>query len=460
MAQLFKLSIPSSAYQNVKKFKADSIPKFEDIAHLDTFQKCRYLESYEMPSFDNFSPSDYDQQEKEDHYDFDCKHFVSGDCYYCLLNEYDNDRDYNRVFDCDFSPLFTFTLKSGKIINAIFLACANGDHSIRLWNSENTKLVITLEKHKSIVTCIKWIREGSLTRSFISCDMDNKMILWNIEGHIKRNIRIQTAHTNGIKCLTFSNDYSMFATSGRSRQFLDPDDFLICLWKFKIENIEGRQKIKIINTHRFYEDNEIILISFLQDKLNFISINDQYLNYWDMKTSQKVMTYDFDFNLNDDMINSAALYFSSSNQIYVAISSSLYIHVWNLTTHEYYNCYNLEINQLSDEIITLNFSPDGKYLISSCDQYTFYTNLKTKEIIYKVKTSDVISSFNPEGTKVAICTNAYYEILICDVKQEWKYNLMMIKMCVKREISKSILVQKPRIRIPVEIWEMIVDDYF
>ena len=120
----------------------------------------------------------------------------------------------------------------------------------------------------------------------------------------------------------------------------------------------------------------------------------------------------------------------------------------------------MEINQWSDEIITLNFSPDGKYLISSCDQYTFYTNLKTKEIIYKVKTSDVISSFNPEGTKVAICTNAYYEILICDVKQEWKYNLMMIKMCVKREISKSILVQKPRIRIPVEIWEMIVDDYF
>ena len=204
---------------------------------------------------------------------------------------------------------------------------------------------------------------------------------------------VQTGHNAAVNCVAFSPD-GKFAATGS-------DDKTIKLWDMEY----GREVRSYLGSK-----GSVQVVEFSPDGKLLASIDGSYnLSLWDVETSKVIHL----FEIPDDDILSVT--FSPDGKYLIAGTEKNHAIAWDIVTFSELRRFNPEITDIPMEsnfkypaANSVEFSPDGKSLLTGSNDYTgfifdFNTGRKIKKFkIYEgsCATCPVSASFSPDGSKV------------------------------------------------------------
>ncbi|MDZ8095458.1 MAG: AAA-like domain-containing protein, partial [Nostoc sp. DedQUE05] len=254
------------------------------------------------------------------------------------------------------------------------LASASTDNTIKLWNLDTGKKIITLSGHSNWVNSVVFSPDG---KTLASASFDNTIKLWNLD--TGREITTLSGHSNSVHSVVFSPDGKTLASASF--------DNTIKLW-----NLDTGREITTLSGH----SNSVYSVVFSPNGKTLASASfDKTIKLWSLNTRKEITT----LSGHSDSVYSVV--FSPDGKTLASASGDKTIKLWSLDTGK-------EITTLSghsDSVYSVVFSPDGKSLASaSFDNTIKLWNLDTrKEITTLSGHNDSVKSvvFSPNGKTLA-----------------------------------------------------------
>ena len=211
------------------------------------------------------------------------------------------------------------------------IASGSDDNTIKLWNSQDGRLIRTLKGHTELVTSVAFSPDG---QTIASGSWDNTIKLWNSQnGH-----RIRTlGHTLSVWSVAFSPDGKTIA-SGSSD---------IHLWNIQdgrlIRTLEEDYYTGLVRSVVFSPDGQTIASGF----------TDGPIKLWNSQDGRLIRT----LTGHTDDVRSVA--FSPDGQTLASGSEDQTIKLWNSQ-----NGRLIRTLEVSFSVFSVAFSPDGKTIAS------------------------------------------------------------------------------------------------
>ncbi len=212
------------------------------------------------------------------------------------------------------------------------LASGSSDNTIKLWNAENGREIISLRGHEAI-SSVDFSPDGAILASGSD---DNTVKLWNIkDGSIIKTLK---GHSHNVLSVNFSPNGKILASGGF--------DKTIKLWDIKDGDL-----VRELKGHR----KSILSIDFSPDgKILASGSEDRTIKLWNAEDGSMIKTLKGHFH------HISSVNFSPDGKILASGSFDNTVKLWNVGDGS-------EIATLeghSHHILSVNFSPDGKIVAS------------------------------------------------------------------------------------------------
>lgn len=283
------------------------------------------------------------------------------------------------------------------------LASAGQDKTIKLWNINGTSqktLQKTLEGHSDKVTIARFSKDGKL---IASASRDKTIKIWNRNGTLLKTL---VGHTDEVTSIDFSSDNQRVISGSR--------DKTIRLWylnRIPTITLEGHRNI--VEDVDFSPDGQLVASAS----------RDTTVKLWhrDGKLSKTLES-------GTEPLTSVA--FSPDGQLIVAGSNRGTINVWNLKNHDsslHSPCETLNLEN-SDEIISVSFSPDSKFLAVVS---------KDKNLYFWKRNNCSFNNFNSSSKPPASIAQDGQTILWQDTKIRFKNQTLNGQLVVHSKQDKT-----------------------
>jgi predicted NACHT family NTPase len=253
-----------------------------------------------------------------------------------------------------------------------FLATAERDGMVRLWETSSGRELVTFKGHNHWVLSVAFSPKG---QTLISSGDDQKVKLWDV--NTGEYLKTFQEHTTSVSSVAFCPDGSMVAT-GSSQ---------VKLW-----DINTGKCLKILQGH----NDRVRSVAFsAEGRMLATGSSDQTVRLWDISTGECLKTLQGHTNL----VLSVA--FNPSGKILASGSSDQTIKLWDVTTGK---CLKT-LDGHNDWVRSVAFSAEGRMLASgSSDQTIKLWDLHTGECLRTLlgHTAWVCSiALNPEDNTLA-----------------------------------------------------------
>lgn len=219
----------------------------------------------------------------------------------------------------------------------------NTSKVIKVWDMKTKKLLRTLKGHTLGITSLAITPDG---KTLVSGSYDKTIRFWDVDKGIRK--RTLTAHTSPVRSIAVSPDGKTLASGGGKLN--DDSDKTVKLW-----NIETGELISNIKGN----NNVISFIGFTPDGKYLVNSTDPKINVWDLSTGKLVNR----FQVSDiEGVTSATLGNDSKSIVTTTLDSA--VTMWDLTTGKPIKTLVEAANnpQNYDQLYPTStaFSPDGK----------------------------------------------------------------------------------------------------
>jgi WD40 repeat protein len=256
----------------------------------------------------------------------------------------------------------------GKII-----ASAGYDHSLKLWDAADGRLIHTLSGHTGPVYSAAFSPDGAL---LVSAGDDQSVKLW--ETKTGALVRTLSGHTGRVNFAVFSPDGAVLVSAG--------EDHSVKLWETKtgalVRTLSGHSRP--VNSAAFSPDGALLVSAG----------SDKSAKLWETKTGALVRT----LSGHTGFVLSAA--FSPDGAVLVSASSDQRVKLWEAMT----GALLRTLSGHSGIVWSAAFSPDGAVLVSANDdQSVKLWETKTGVLVRTLSghTGRVYSAaFSPDGTSL------------------------------------------------------------
>ncbi|EGG24451.1 WD40 repeat-containing protein [Cavenderia fasciculata] len=258
--------------------------------------------------------------------------------------------------------------------NCTRLASSSKDATVKIWDTESNKCLMTLSGHTMSVTCLRWSGEGLI----YSGSQDRTIRVFNTnEGRL---IRALEGHAHWVNSIALNTDYVLrtgpFDHTGkhhdtkeeaqkaaleRYNQVLNSvaggtkgdvmvsgsDDFTCIVWnpahaKAPVARLAGHQQL-------------INLVSFSPNGRYFASASfDKSIKLWDAANNK------FLGNFRGHVGAVYQVCWSSDSRYLVSGSKDSTLKIWDIKTKK----MTIELPGHADEVYTVDWSPDGQSVVS------------------------------------------------------------------------------------------------
>jgi WD40 repeat protein len=219
----------------------------------------------------------------------------------------------------------------------------NTSKVIKVWDMKTKKLLRTLKGHTLGITSLAITPDG---KTLISGSYDKTIRFWDVDKGIRK--RTLTAHTSPVRSIAVSPNGKTLASGGGKLN--DDSDKTVKLWNLDtgelISNIKGNK-------------NVISFIGFTPDGKYLVNSTDPKINVWDLSTGKLVNR----FSVSDiEGVTSATLGNDSKSIVTTTLDGA--VTMWDLTTGKPMKTLVEAANnpQNYDQLYPTStaFSPDGK----------------------------------------------------------------------------------------------------
>lgn len=222
---------------------------------------------------------------------------------------------------------------------------SNTNKVIKVWSMKTKKLLRTLKGHNLGVTSLAITPDG---KTLISGSYDKTIKLWNPQKGIR--IRTLTGHNSPVRAIAISPDGKTLASGGGS--LTGNSDRTVKLW-----NLETGKLISTIKGN----NNIISFIGFTPDGKYLVNSTDPKINVWDVSTGKLVNR----FSVSDiEGVTSVTLGNDSKTVVTTTLDGA--VTMWSLTSGRAITTLVKAANnpQNYDQIYPTStaFSPDGKII--------------------------------------------------------------------------------------------------
>ncbi|KAG2034644.1 WD40-repeat-containing domain protein [Suillus americanus] len=217
-----------------------------------------------------------------------------------------------------------------------------GEYSVRLWDVETRKVISKWTGHINVVRTLCWSTDGERVASG---SWDGTARVWDVRSG-KTILKIKTGH-GWVCAVRYSTDSSKLATGG--------DNVAVKIWDAKTGEL-----LKTLFEH----DSCVYSLSWTSDGKKLIS-GSYLIRIFDTATWQQIAI------LEGHTSFVSAISLSQNNRLLASASFDKTVHLWNLDT-------NLPVGpplglKHEDELRSAALSPDGKVLVTGCENKNAYT---------------------------------------------------------------------------------------
>ena len=242
-----------------------------------------------------------------------------------------------------------------------YLASGSSDNTVRLWDVTTGEEVRRFDGHTNSVKSVAFSPDG---KYLASGSRDNTVRLWDVTSG--EEVHRIDGHTNDVNSVAFSPDGKYLASASHIHFFAV--GFPLRLW----DAITG-EEVRRFDGHT----SNVNLVAFSPDGKYLVSASggssttdDTTVRLWDVTNGAEVRRYDghrrnsVAFSPDGEYLASDVSYWAHSGDNYIWTYAIL---VWDATTGEEVLRYD---GKHTTSIVSVTFSPDGKYLASGSGDST------------------------------------------------------------------------------------------
>lgn len=235
--------------------------------------------------------------------------------------------------------------------NSTLIASSSTDKTIKLWNIETQKLIVTLAQRKDPIYAVSFSPDGNLLaaggNNKYKCDGEKTTTIYLWDVHKRSLIKTFLGHSLRVNSVAFSSDGKMLASGST--------DGTIRIW-----DIASGDQLHVLDEHR----GKVSEVSFTPDDTHLVSSGERGFNVWRVETGE----LESSFSHQSTYVECFAMH--PSGQI-IAASGFDKTDIWDLRKGEL-------IQSIGNSWpVSLSFSSDGDFL-SVGDALTFTIGMDRK----------------------------------------------------------------------------------
>jgi WD40 repeat protein/Flp pilus assembly protein TadD len=313
----------------------------------------------------------------------------------------DWDRDATRLNSETGEEIATFDTGQNYAIayspSGTIFATGGGNGNIKLWNTEDGRLLKTLKGHKTIVWTLAFSANG---QKLISGSFDKTAKIWDIQALLLNEFNNAGSEYNSVK----------FSPNNRTFAFANYDGDV------EIWSVNGKlvQKLRINQEDAL----EVAGIDFINKGDTIVTAGmDGKLRFWNASSGRLDTTVS-----HGDKIRTVCV--SPDGKQIITAGSDNKINVWQIDINKKTNQKVIKLKQtLTDHdkpIVASAFSPNGKHFVTSETDGTFIIwsldeNKNWEYVLPNIIDFDVYSvSFSPTGDSI-LCTGKSNDVILCNL---------------------------------------------
>ncbi|PVG01716.1 WD40 repeat-like protein [Serendipita vermifera] len=272
--------------------------------------------------------------------------------------------------------------------DAKHVVSGSSDRTIRLWNSDTGKIVgEPWNGHTDSVHCVAFSPNELYV---VSGSSDHTIRLWNTN----------TATTIGVpwRDHDLSPIYSIAFSPDGQRIISGSGDGTIRLWSAKYRKVEHKWRI---------HTDSVTFLAFSPNGIHMISgSSDQKVGIWKIRNRQPTGVL---HRGHTGLVNTAA--FVPDEKRFLSCSLDNTIRMWNVESAE--QVESQKVNS-TKPIVSVIFSPDGKYVASYSNHRLRLWNIKTGDVTEPFSGGILAMTFTPEGKYLVMVAPSRVQVLRLD----------------------------------------------